>query len=189
MSALRTTSEEHMGKRKPLAKRIVFVTGGARSGKSSFALAEALKVAGGKAFIATAEATDKEMEERIKRHRRDRGNGWKTFEEPVEIARLIKEIDGRYPAVVVDCLTLWLANVMMCGLDGEKETGRLVTALRALKKTSVFIVSNEVGLGIVPENELARRFRDMAGRLNQRVASVADEVYVTFSGIPVRIKG
>jgi adenosylcobinamide kinase/adenosylcobinamide-phosphate guanylyltransferase len=170
-------------------RRIVFITGGARSGKSGFALSEALKIAGEKAFLATAEATDKEMEDRIKRHKQDRGNGWKTFEEPISVARLMKEIDGRYPVVVVDCLTLWLANVMMSSLDTEKETGRLLAALRALKRSRVFIVSNEVGMGIVPESEIARRFRDMAGRLNQRVAALADEVYVTFSGIPVKIKG
>lgn len=189
MSALRTTSENHKGKRKSPAKRIVLVTGGARSGKSRFALEEALKIAGEKAFIATAEATDKEMEDRITRHRKDRGGGWRTFEEPLAVAGLIKGTDGSYPVIVVDCLTLWLANVMMSGLDGEEETGRLVAALRAVKKSEIFVVSNEVGMGIVPENELARRFRDVAGRLNQRVAAIADEVYVTFSGIPVRIKG
>lgn len=189
MSALRTTSKNHAAKKGSPAKRIVLVTGGARSGKSRFALEEALKIAGEKAFIATAEATDKEMENRITRHRKDRGNGWKTFEEPLSIARLMRKIDGQYPVIVLDCLTLWLANVMMSGLDGEKEAGRLVAALRALKKASVFIVSNEVGMGIVPENELARRFRDVAGRLNQWIAGVADEVYVTLSGIPVKIKG
>lgn len=189
MSATRRTPEKRTDRRRPGTSKTVLITGGARSGKSSFALTEALKIAGGKAFIATAEATDDEMKERINRHKRDRGNGWKTFEEPVAIARLIKEIDGRYPVIVIDCLTLWLANVMMSGLDAEKETGRLMTALRALKKSRVFIVSNEVGMGIVPENELARRFRDMAGRLNQRVAEVSGEVYVTLSGIPVKIKG
>jgi len=189
MSATRTASEKRVERRISAMGKMVFVTGGARSGKSSFALSEALKIAGKKAFIATAEETDEEMKDRINRHRQDRGNGWKTFEEPVAIARLVKGIDGRYPVIVIDCLTLWLANLMMSGLDPEKETGRLVAALRALKKSRVFIVSNEVGMGIVPENELARRFRDMAGRLNQRVAEVSDEVYVTFSGIPVKIKG
>ena len=189
MSATRTTSEKRTKRDTAAAGRIVLVTGGARSGKSNFALSEALKFTGEKAFVATAEATDEEMEERIKRHKRDRGGGWKTFEEPISIAPLVKEIDGRYPVIIVDCFTLWLANVMMSGLDAERETGRLIAALRALKKSRVFVVSNEVGMGIVPENELARRFRDMAGRLNQKVAGIADEVYVTFSGIPVKIKG
>jgi len=169
--------------------RIVFVTGGARSGKSSFALSEALKITGKKAFLATAEATDKEMEDRIKRHRRDRGSRWKTFEEPLHIARLMEDIDTQCSVAIIDCLTLWLANVMMSGLDTEKETDRLMSALKAMRRSRVFIVSNEVGMGIVPENELARRFRDMAGMLNQKVAAVADEVYLVVAGIQVRIKG
>ncbi len=189
MSATRTTSEKRTGRRKAVAGKIVLVTGGARSGKSGFALAEALKFGGKRAFIATAEATDKEMEDRIRRHKHDRGSGWKTFEEPISIARLIKEIDGRYAVVVIDCLTLWLANVVMSDLDPEKETARLLSSLRTLKRSRVFIVSNEVGMGIVPDNELARRFRDEAGRLNQKVARIADEVYVTFSGIPMKMKG
>ena len=189
MSATKAASEkQRAGKRTPAAK-IVFITGGVRSGKSSFAISEALKVAGKKAFIATAEATDCEMEERIKRHKQDRGIGWKTFEEPVAVARLVEEINGRYQVIVIDCLTLWLANIMMSGLNAEKETGDFVATLRALKETKLFIVSNEVGMGIVPENELARKFRDMAGRLNQQVASASEEVYITLSGIPVKIKG
>ena len=182
MSAMRTTSEKRTG-------QIILVTGGARSGKSGFALSEALKMSGKKAFLATAEAMDKEMEDRIKRHKEDRGKGWKTFEEPLYLARLLEEIDGRYPVIIVDCLTLWLANVMMADLDAEGETDCLMAAFRALRRSKVFIVSNEVGMGIVPENELARKFRDLAGRLNQRVAAAADEVYITVSGIPVKIKG
>ena len=189
MSATKTTSEKRTNRKKTVKSRIVFVTGGARSGKSRFALSEALKIGGKKAFLATAEETDREMEDRIRRHKQDRGNRWKTFEEPISIARIIREIDGRYPVVVIDCLTLWLANVMMSGLDAEKETGRLLAALKALKKSVLFIVSNEVGMGIVPENELARQFRDMAGQMNQGVASISDEVYVTVSGIPLKIKG
>lgn len=189
MSAMKTVSEKRRSRRNPAGRRIVFVTGGARSGKSGFALSEALKIAGKKAFLATAEATDKEMKDRIQRHRDDRGSGWKTYEEPVRIARLMREIDARYRVVVIDCLTLWLANVMMSGLDEEKEGDRLISALKAIKKAQVLIVSNEVGMGIVPENELARKFRDAAGRLNQRFAAMADEVYVTVSGIPVKIKG
>jgi adenosylcobinamide kinase/adenosylcobinamide-phosphate guanylyltransferase len=170
-------------------KKIVFVTGGARSGKSSFALREALKVCGKKAFIATAEATDNEMKERIERHRQDRGDGWTTYEEPLKIAEILRDRQGDYQALVIDCLTLWLSNVMQSPLDANAEVEDLVSSLEGLSEGRVFIVSNEVGMGIVPENELARRFRDLAGRLNQRVAAASDEVYVTFSGIPVRIKG
>ncbi|HXX57853.1 MAG TPA: bifunctional adenosylcobinamide kinase/adenosylcobinamide-phosphate guanylyltransferase [Thermodesulfovibrionales bacterium] len=173
-----------------MSKKIVFITGGARSGKSSFALREALKVRGGRAFIATAEATDSEMEERIERHKKDRGDGWKTYEEPVKIAEVLRDAEKDHPVIVIDCLTIWLANVMMqSGLDVEAEIERLLSTLKNSARGEIFIVSNEVGMGIVPEHELARRFRDAAGRLNQRVAATADEVYVTFSGIPVRIKG
>ncbi len=189
MSATRTSSERRRKGETAPSRRIVFVTGGARSGKSGFVLSEALKITGKKAFLATGEAGDKEMEQRIKRHRKDRGEGWKTFEEPVYIGRLMEKIDGRYAVIVVDCLTLWLSNVMRSGLNAERETGRMLASLRAVKASSVFIVSNEVGMGIVPENELARRFRDLAGRLNQRVAAAADEVYLTLSGVPVKIKG
>jgi len=170
-------------------KRIVFITGGARSGKSRFALEEALRVPGRKAFIATAEESDDEMRERIKRHKQDRGRGWKTYEEPFKIADVLGEIEGHYGVIVIDCLTLWLANVMQSDLDVDVEIERLMLALAGISLPSVFIVSNEVGMGIVPENDLARRFRDLAGRLNQRVAAAASEVYVTLSGIPLKIKG
>ncbi len=189
MSATRPASEGRGSKARAKPAGIVLITGGARSGKSRFALSEALKIDGRRALIATAEATDEEMEDRISRHKQDRGSGWKTFEEPVTIARLIKVLDGRYPVIVIDCLTLWLANLIMSGLDAEKETKRLVMTLKSIRKSKVFIVSNEVGMGIVPENELARKFRDMAGRLNQRVSSVSDEVHFILSGIPIKIKG
>ena len=173
----------------PVKKRIVLITGGARSGKSRYALEEALRVSGRKAFIATAEESDDEMRERIGRHKQDRGEGWETYEEPLKIVDVLGEMGGHYGAIVIDCLTLWLANVMQSSLDVDAEIERLILSLVKADLPSVFIVSNEVGMGIVPENELARRFRDMAGRLNQRIAGVADEVYVTLSGIPVKIKG
>lgn len=172
-----------------MKKKIVLITGGARSGKSSFALREALKVRGKRAFIATAEATDSEMKERIERHKQDRGNGWITYEEPLKIAEILRDRERDHRVLVIDCLTLWLANVMQSPLDADTEIDHLVSSLKGMSEGRVFIVSNEVGMGIVPENELARRFRDLAGRLNQRIAAASDEVYVTFSGIPVKIKG
>lgn len=173
----------------PVKKKIIFITGGARSGKSRLALEEALRVPGKKAFIATAEESDDEMRERIRRHKQDRGEGWETYEEPLKIADVLGGMEGHYGVIVIDCLTLWLSNVMQSTLDVDAEIEQFISSLARLSLPSVFIVSNEVGMGIVPENELARRFRDVAGRLNQRVAGAADEVYVTLSGIPVKIKG
>ena len=169
-------------------KKIVFITGGARSGKSSFALKQASGIPGKKAYIATAEALDEEMRKRIEDHREQRGKEWDTFEEPLMIAEVIKKIGDRYDAIVLDCLTLWLSNIMHSNLIIETEIERLISSLLS-HQTSVFIVSNEVGMGIVPENEMARKFRDMAGLLNQKIAGAADEVYIVVAGIPLKIKG
>lgn len=170
-----------------MKKKIVFVTGGARSGKSSFAISEALKLKGRKAYIASAEALDGEMKDRIKKHRKDRGDGWDTYEEPIRISEVLRKIKGQYRVILIDCLTLWLSNLMMNNKGIEKEIKLLCSALHAAPCT-LFVVSNEVGMGIVPENEVARRFRDMAGALNQKVAEIADEVYMVVAGIPVKIK-
>ncbi len=180
-----------------MSRKIIFITGGARSGKSRFALNLAnnypispmLK----KAYIATAEALDDEMKARIEEHKRMRGDDWDTYEEPLRIAEVIKEIGNDYRVIVVDCLTLWLSNMMHAKSDINQEIENLIAVLKNLSlityHLSLFAVSNEVGMGIVPENELARRFRDMAGFLNQKVAEVADEVYVLVAGIPMKIKG
>ncbi|NOZ70238.1 MAG: bifunctional adenosylcobinamide kinase/adenosylcobinamide-phosphate guanylyltransferase [Deferribacteres bacterium] len=177
--------------------KIVFVTGGARSGKSAFALREASGTTGQKAYIATAQALDREMQERIEKHKRERGAEWDTYEEPRDIATVLSDIKDRYSAVVLDCLTLWLSNVLSAaGGPVEDTILEFAGELSRLKKGAVyrgdgarvFIVSNEVGMGIVPENETARRFRDLAGLLNQRVAGIADEVYLVTAGIPLRIK-
>lgn len=187
-------------------KKIIFITGGARSGKSSFALAECLKVAGRKAYIATAEALDEEMAKRIKQHKKQRGKEWDTYEEPLNIAEVMKELYGNYSALVLDCLTLWLSNLFMktqgkgYGLQTiETEIQNLLDSLKRFKSSaacdpgsgfcSLYIVSNEVGMGIVPENETARKFRDMAGILNQNIAEVSDEVYMMVAGIPMKMKG
>ena len=169
-------------------RKIVFVTGGARSGKSSFALKEASRIKGKKAFIATAEALDEEMRERIEKHRKQRGKDWDTYEELLKIPDMIKKIEGHYRVMVLDCLTLWLSNLLQNSLDSEAEIESLVSLLVTRHPSSLFIVSNEVGLGIVPENELARRFRDLSGYLNQKIAGIADEVYLMTAGIPLRIK-
>ncbi len=169
-------------------RKIVFVTGGARSGKSRFALAEASAIPGERAFIATAQGTDDEMRERIERHKRDRGGTWDTYEEPLRVSVLLGEIEREYRVIVLDCLTLWLSNICQADLDCSAEVDGLIDSLRNLRSPSVYIVSNEVGMGIVPANDLARRFRDVAGSLNQKIAAVADEAYLIVSGLPVRIK-
>jgi adenosylcobinamide kinase / adenosylcobinamide-phosphate guanylyltransferase len=168
-------------------KKIIFITGGARSGKSSFAMAEASKINGKKAYIATAEALDEEMRQRIENHKRQRGNDWVTYEEPLKIAEVIKEIEGKYSVILIDCLTLWLSNLFMNNKKIEREIESFCYSLSTVH-CPLFIVSNEVGMGIVPDNELSRKFRDMAGLLNQKIASTSDEVYMVVAGIPVKIK-
>jgi adenosylcobinamide kinase/adenosylcobinamide-phosphate guanylyltransferase len=165
---------------------LTFVIGGSRSGKSSFALEHASAVQGSKAFIATAQAFDDEMKERIGRHKLERPADWKTFEEPISIADLIN--NNAHDVVLIDCLTLWLSNLIMNDADIEAEIESLISAASGCK-SSLFIVSNEVGMGIVPENAVARKFRDYAGLLNRRVAEIADEVYLVTAGIPLKIKG
>ena len=176
-----------------LKHKVIFVTGGAKSGKSSFVLDEASKYEGEKAFIATAEALDEEMVKRIDRHKRERGDAWDTYEEPIRIIETIKNIEGKYGAIVVDCLTLWLSNLMHANSDITQEIENLVEVLKdsslITHHSSLYLVSNEVGTGIVPENRLAREFRDLAGIMNQKVARASDEVFVVLAGIPVKIKG
>ena len=160
--------------------RLTLVLGGARSGKSAWAEGT-LK---GGTYIATAEALDHEMADRIRRHRHRRGPTWSTVEAPIELSAAIAEATR---PLLVDCLTLWLSNLMHAGHDVDAEIGRLCDALGA-GPGPVVVVANEVGLGIVPENALARAFRDHAGRLNQRVAALADRVVLMVAGIPMVVK-
>jgi adenosylcobinamide kinase/adenosylcobinamide-phosphate guanylyltransferase len=170
---------------------LTLIIGGARSGKSSHAqaLAEAAAARRGGApvMIATAEALDAEMAERIARHRQDRGPAWRTLEAPVEAAQALASL-RREDCGVVDCLTLWLSNLMLAGRDVEAAAEDLLTAARACPAELV-MVTNEVGMGIVPDNALARRFRDEAGRLNRRAADQAERVIVMFAGQALALKG
>jgi adenosylcobinamide kinase/adenosylcobinamide-phosphate guanylyltransferase len=172
--------------------KIIFITGGVRSGKSSFALklAKAENKGTKVAFVATCQALDGEMKERIRRHKSSRPASWKTFEAPLDLEPALTKAISRYPVIIVDCLTLMVSNLMMRKEKEKRITVRFKKVLRVLKKSDalVIIVSNEVGLGIVPENALAREFRDIAGRINQIAAHEAAEVYFTVSGIPWRIK-
>jgi adenosylcobinamide kinase/adenosylcobinamide-phosphate guanylyltransferase len=179
---------------------IIFITGGVRSGKSAYALSRAQMLSGKKAFIATAQALDDEMKIRIEAHKKERGNTFDTYEEPIKIAELVETLKHRYDVMVIDCLTVWLSNIILAGVDVTYEMDRLVGATLAVTQNhdedmaeaspapTIFIVSNEVGMGIVPENKLAREFRDHLGILNQNIASIADEVYLLVAGIPMRIK-
>jgi len=162
--------------------RITLILGGARSGKSRLAEQLAAEHKGDLAYIATGQAFDDEMRARIAEHAARRGPRWRTIETPLDIA-----IPSDAGAVLIDCLTLWLSNIMHAGRDVAVETARLTTALQAAT-VPVLLVSNEVGLGIVPENKLARDFRDHQGRVNQAVAAVADHVIFTAAGLPLVLK-
>jgi adenosylcobinamide kinase/adenosylcobinamide-phosphate guanylyltransferase len=165
---------------------IILITGGARSGKSTRAEARVRAFAGRPVYIATAEALDGEMRERIAKHRARRGSEWLERETPLELVSALVETDGGGTRLV-DCLTLWLSNLMHAERDWEQEAKLLVEALNR-QKSAVVLVTNEVGVGIVPDNALARRFRDAAGILNQMVARAADEVEFVVAGLPMRVK-
>jgi len=170
--------------------KIYFITGGARSGKSAFAEKLAGDIPGKRAYLATAQALDAEMVARIEHHRLRRGSAWDTYEEPLAIAELLKKLSGRYEVVLLDCLTLWLSNIMARTGSNDEISARvdeLTSGLRDFAGACI-VVSNEVGLGIVPDNPLARRFRDLAGMTNQRFARTADEAYFLAAGMPIKIK-
>ncbi|WP_407176259.1 bifunctional adenosylcobinamide kinase/adenosylcobinamide-phosphate guanylyltransferase [Bradyrhizobium sp. STM 3562] len=165
---------------------IILITGGARSGKSTRAEQRALSFPGKPVCIATAEGLDEEMRARIARHRARRGNDWIEREVPIELAAALEGSDGA-GARLIDCLTLWLSNLMHAQRDWRIEGDMLAAAL-SRQRSPVVLVTNEVGLGIVPDNALAREFRDAAGLLNQVIARVADEVEFVVAGLPMRVK-
>ena len=164
------------------------VLGGARSGKSAFAQKAAETAASGSSptLIATGQAFDDEMAERIARHRADRGESWITVEAPLALPQAVAALPVDAVAVV-DCLTLWLSNLMLDERDIETAATELVAAVAACP-ARLWLVSNEVGLGLVPETPLGRRFRDEAGRLHQRLAANVDAVYFVAAGLPLRLK-
>jgi adenosylcobinamide kinase/adenosylcobinamide-phosphate guanylyltransferase len=166
-------------------QRLTLILGGARSGKSRHAL-DLFAGEPRRFFVATAEPFDEEMSQRIAQHRRERaGAGWQTLEAPLALTEALAAVDG--PAVI-DCLTLWLNNLMQHGRDVEAATGGLLEAL-AGHPHPVALVSNEIGLGLVPETPLGRAFRDAQGRLNQRLAAAADRVVLLVAGLPLVLKG
>lgn len=172
----------------PSPVQILFVLGGARSGKSRYAQARAEAISDRRIYIATAQAFDAEMEERIAQHQADRGEGWETVEAPLDLPETIVASAAPDRVVLVDCLTLWTSNLLLADRAPEAETVRLIKAL-ADAQGPVVLVANEVGLGIVPDNALARRFRDIAGQINQATAAAANECVVLFAGLPLVLKG
>ena len=166
----------------------VFVLGGARSGKSRFAESLVSDTGLERHYVATGQAWDDEMRERIAQHRADRGDLWQTHEEPMNLVSRLAAIDGERRAVLVDCLTLWVTNLMMAERDIAAEFAALTEFLPKAKARLV-LVSNEVGLGIVPDNRMAREFRDHAGRLHQMIAAASAEVYFIAAGLPLKMKG
>jgi adenosylcobinamide kinase/adenosylcobinamide-phosphate guanylyltransferase len=174
-----------------ISNRMTLVLGGARSGKSAYAerlIREGVGRGGLATYLATAEPGDGEMAERIAHHRAARGTGWRTVEEPLDLVGTLRRIARPDRPVLVDCLTLWLSNLMHADRDIAGETARLASCLGDLAGP-VVLVSNEVGQGIVPDNALARAFRDHAGRLNQAMAAASDRVVFVVAGLPMVLKG
>ena len=175
--------------------KTIFITGGARSGKSLFAEKTALGFGTPLCYLATAQPLDDEMGERIEQHQNRRGDAWQTIEEDLHLAQALARSDGSYRAILVDCLTLWISNLLFRYEDSGEDAAeriledvhRLTATLRDMR-TPVIFVSNEVGMGIVPDNTLGRIFRDIAGQTNQILAAGADEAWLVVSGIPLKLK-
>ncbi len=171
--------------------RITLITGGARSGKSSHALALARQYPLPRAFIATAEPCDDDMRRRIEHHRAERAKEFDTHESPLNLAAAIRELSHEVRVAVVDCLTVWLGNLLHHFADAAQSQEQIDRFLVSLDRPTcdLIIVTNEVGMGIVPHNDLARQYRDLAGTLNQQVAAKADRVVFMVSGCPLLVKG
>ncbi len=178
-----------------MSKRFVLVLGGARSGKSDLAQKLARDIEGSVLFIATAQSGDKEMHERIEAHRRTRPPEWRTVEEPVAVAEAVEREAREAGVVLLDCVTLWVSNLLLRSKHPSEAEGELMTQLGVLHdwyrggSRSLVIVSDEVGMGLVPEYPSGRAFRDLLGRANQRLAQLATQVYLVVAGMPIELKG
>lgn len=169
--------------------RHCLVLGGARSGKTGLSERVALHAGTRPAYIATAEALDAEMRDRVASHKSHRGSRFTTIEEPLELSKAILRAGQTHDVILVDCLTLWITNLLLAGEDVALAVSELCATLVEFRAAKVVLVSNEVGQGIVPDNAMARTFRDLAGSAHQRVAEVCDDVYFVVAGLPMTLKG
>lgn len=167
----------------------VLVLGGARSGKTGFAEGLAMRAGGRPAYLATAEALDGEMRDRVRTHQEQRQGRFETIEEPLDLTGALLRAARDHDVVLVDCLTLWITNMLGANKDVAGAVEELAMTLGEVKTARVILVSNEVGLGIVPDNPLARSFRDLAGAAHQRLAEICDDVYFIVAGLPMVLKG
>jgi adenosylcobinamide kinase/adenosylcobinamide-phosphate guanylyltransferase len=167
----------------------VLVLGGARSGKTSLAERIAIRAGERPAYLATAEALDDEMRERVRTHQIQRSKTFATIEEPLALSAAIARAAKSHDAILVDCLTLWITNMIVANRNVAKAVDGLVETLQATTTSRVILVSNEVGLGIVPDNAMARMFRDLAGSAHQRIAEICDDAYFVVAGFPMVLKG
>ena len=175
-----------------MKNRLIFVTGGGRSGKSRYAQTIADEIKGRKLYLATAHALDDEMKSRIEIHRMDRPAGWNTVEETKHLSKAVKEIDKKFEVILIDCITMWISNLLVIEDFSESEIMKELESFISNCKEfagTVIVVSNEVGSGIVPDNRISRLFRDIAGKANQEIATAADNVYLVVAGVPMKLKG
>ncbi len=172
-----------------MTQRHVLILGGARSGKTSFGERLAMRAGSKPAYLATAEALDGEMADRVATHQRQRHGRFATIEEPIELRRAILAAAKKHDVILVDCLTLWITNLLGANVDVADAVEDLAVTLVQLKTAKVILISNEVGLGIVPDNALARSFRDLAGSAHQRLAEICADVYFVVAGLPMTLKG
>ncbi len=172
-----------------MENKIILITGGARSGKSSYGLKLGSPFFK-KAYVATAQPLDEEMQLRIEKHQRERGASFATFESPLELPQMLESILPKFDFVLVDCLTFWIANLLLSGQSAIAidEAVKKLLEILASRRSAVVLVTNEVGMGVVPDNELGRKFRDLQGKLNQLAAARADEVIFMVAGLPVFVK-
>ena len=167
----------------------VLVLGGARSGKTSFAERMAMRAGERPLYLATAQALDAEMRERVKLHQQQRHRRFATLEEPIALSTALKAAARQHDVILVDCLTLWITNLIGTNGNVAEAVDELVATLPGLDGARVILVSNEVGLGIVPDNAMARMFRDLAGAAHQRLAEICEEVHFVVAGLPMTLKG